>query len=185
MTLNTPSAVQYVKANLTIGGLTDGTNNITADNYVVKVVSDKDGEVFNASKAVTGGAVTGGVDIVLTTVGTHTLTVTVDGFSKTTTATITADTTAPAWTSVDAATLNGGTIAIVDTGAAANVINEVASGVDTVVITIAGTKYTGTVNAAGTAVTFTGIPTVATGTAYSISITDKVGNNTNVAGAVL
>lgn len=186
MTLNTPSAVQYVKANLTIGGLTDGTNNITDDNYVVKVVSDKDGEVFNASKAVTGGAVTGGVDIVLTTVGTHTLTVTVDGFSKTTTATITADTTKSVWSGIKETPLNTGNITINKVGpAAVNEIFEAESGVKSVVINIAGTDYAGTVNAAGTQVSFTGLPTVTAGVNYTITITDNAGNVTTAVAVVL
>lgn len=183
MTLSHPGAVQYVKATLAITGLQDAAGNNIAGDYVVKVVSDKDGEVFNASKAVTGGAVN--VDVTLTTVATHTLTVTVDGFSKTTTAVITADETAPAWTSIQVTPLNSGKITINTTGAVANQIYEAESGVKSVVINIAGTDYVGTVKADGSEVTFTGLPTVTAGVNYTITITDNAGNVTTVAGVVL
>lgn len=182
MTLAPVAGPQYGDNPLVITAIQDGSGNLMVGNYDVKVVSNVDGEVYNSTDALVGGALT--VQISLPSVGAHTLTVTLDGYNKATTAMISADTTDPVWTSIDAATLNGGNIPIVTTAGAANIISETESGVDTVVITIAGTQYTGIVNPAKTNVNFTGLPTVVAGSNYSISITDMAGNNVNIAAIV-
>lgn len=123
-TASHPGAVQYETANVVIAAMKDADGNTVANgDYSIKIVSDKDGVVYDKKTAVTGGGVN--VPVVLTTVATHNLTVTIEGVTVTTTAVITADTAAPVIASVTGtAGSNELTITITEANTLKNQVNK-------------------------------------------------------------